>query len=56
MATLIRCALPEPVMHVLTEGDPMPKPPAIGEEVLPANGRRFSLAELQAFVGVTAAI
>jgi len=29
----------------------MPAPPKVGDEVRPANGKRFTLSELQAYVG-----
>jgi hypothetical protein len=50
MALLIRATVPQPVMVVVVEG-PMPEPAPIGEEVKPANGKRFALEELQAHIG-----
>jgi hypothetical protein len=51
MALLIRATVPEPVMVVVFEGDPMPEPAPIGEEVRPANGKHFTLSETQGYVG-----
>ncbi|MEA2628997.1 MAG: hypothetical protein QOJ10_1457 [Chloroflexota bacterium] len=51
MALLIKATYPEPAMVFIAPGDSLPEDPQIGEEVQPANGRDFKLAEAQALVG-----
>lgn len=51
MALLIPAKYPEPVMVVQAPGEPAPKPAPIGRTVKPANGRGFTLVELQGYVG-----
>lgn len=47
MATLIRATYPEPQLAV---NEPLRRP-TFTEEVFPANGKSFKLAEVQAFCG-----
>ena len=51
MATLIRATYPEPVMILVGPGESLPVAPPVGEEIQPANGTNFKLAEAQALVG-----
>jgi hypothetical protein len=50
MATLIRATYPEPAMLLVGPGERL-SIPAVGEEIQPANGTDFKLAEIQALVG-----
>jgi hypothetical protein len=51
MATLIRASYPQPEMVWVGPGDSLPSVRPVGEEVQPANGRNFTLAEAQGLVG-----
>jgi hypothetical protein len=51
MATLIRATYPEPEMVLVSPGESLPPVRQVGEEVRPANGTDFKLAEAQALVG-----
>jgi uncharacterized protein DUF3846 len=51
MATLIRARYPEPELVLVGPGDSLPPIRPFGEEIHPANGKNFSLAEAQALVG-----
>jgi hypothetical protein len=51
MALLIKATIPEPALFVVFGDDPMPEPAPIGEDVKPANGKSFTLEELQGYVG-----
>lgn len=51
MALLIRAIYPEPVMVVRKPGDPPLAAATVGEKILPANGKDFTLDELYRYVG-----
>jgi Domain of unknown function (DUF3846) len=51
MATLIRASYPEPSMILIGPGESLPVAPPVGEEIRPANGTNFALAEAQGLVG-----
>lgn len=51
MATLIPARYPEAVMVFRRSGQVPPTMPAIGREVKPADGKEFTLEELQGYVG-----